>query len=136
MDIKKLKAVGGIVTDQQMTKVSKTWTSPNGENFEVDFWVRRQSFASVEKLWQQSEKQDRSHSSNAAFIAECIRLGEDGKEQLTYADACELEPSLAVLFVSAINEVLSPKKTPPTTSGTSSSSRASGAGRSKKPSNE
>lgn len=141
MDLKQLKAAGGIVTGDQMTKVSKTWTNPDGQEFELDFFVRRQSFYDVESLYLTTQEQTgpkaaKRQSSNAQLIAQSIRLGKAGEVELSYEDACRLEPTLAQVFITAIHELQLQKKSKRQVkkSGTSSSSPASADEPSRKPS--
>lgn len=137
MDLKHLKAIGGLITDDDKTKVTKQWETPTGEKVDVSFFVLRQSFSSVEKIWKEQENQDKTgRSANASLISTVVRLGEDGKQVISYEDACRLDPTLALVFINGINEALAPKKTPApkSNSGTSSSSQASAGGQSKKPS--
>lgn len=139
MDLKQLQAVGGLVDETDYLPVTKDWETPDGETVSIDFFVRRQSFASVEKFWQEQENAGKTgRSANAMLIASCVRLGKNGEQELTYKDACRLNPSLALVFINGINEALAPKKKPAgkKTSGTSSSSPASVEKQSKKPSAE
>lgn len=107
MRLKELRAKGAFV-DGTPVKKSLTWErpGPNGEPLSdsFDIFVKRQSFGTVERLLLTDDK-DPDRSRSARFIAECVLLGDDAKEALTYADAYALEPSLAKLFIQAINEV-------------------------------
>lgn len=134
MDLKQLSAVGGFVSDTQLKKVEKTWTNPEGEEFKLDFFVSRQSFSQVEEIWRAQENPKAGSSANAKLMASVLRFGKEGKQRMTYEQACDLESSLALVFINAINETLAPKVKPSTPSGTSSSSPVSAAEPSKKPS--
>lgn len=145
MDLKQLKAVGGLITTDNLTKVKKTWTNPDGEDIELEFYVRRQTFYDVENLYisgnqaaQAKDQKDR-RSTSAQLISQCLRLGKNGEQVMEYADACLLEPSLAMLFVNAIHEVQVQKKThrqKRKSSGTSSSLQALAEEPLKKPSSD
>ena len=73
-----------------------------------------------------------------ATVAACVRLGEKGDVQLTYEQAFDLHPTLLLAMYAAIDKTgfvpKKPERSPaPTRSGTSSSSRASAGGQSRKP---
>lgn len=110
MDLKQLKAKGGIVTAVPVPK-EVTWIhrdETTGESIEDVFTVHilKQSFGSIERLFLGAA--DRSRS--AAFIAACVLFGEGGKERISYEDAFQLDPSLAAALVVAANEVNSTGK--------------------------
>lgn len=99
MKIAELKKKGGFVPSA-LVKKEVTWKKGDDElTFTVH--VKRQSFGTVEKLFSGDDDQSRS----AAFIAASLRLGENGVEEMTYEDAYQLDPSLAAVFIEAINEV-------------------------------
>lgn len=104
MDLKQLKAAGGLVSDRP-TPVKKTWITPNGESIEIDFFVLRQSFGQAERLYLSSTEENKGLSRTSQLISEVIRLGKDGSESLSYEDAYRLDPSLARVFMDAITEV-------------------------------
>lgn len=113
MDLKQIKAIGGIVSDTDMEKVTKEWETPDGQKVDVSFFVLRQSFAGVERIWKEQESQDKTgRSANAALISQTVRLGSKGQQVISYEDACRLHPTLALVFINGINEALAPKKTP------------------------
>lgn len=104
MNLKQLKEKGGFVAALPVAK-EITWKhqDESGEEVTDVFTVHilKQSFGSIERLFIGPD--DRSKS--AAFIAECIRLGENGEEKMSYEDAYQLDPSLAGALVAAANEV-------------------------------
>lgn len=107
MKLQDLKDRGGFVP-QAPIPVEVTWTrkGPDGAEASDTFTIHvlRQSFGTIERLLLTDSK-DPDRSQSARFIAETIRLGDKGKEVITYADAYALEPSLAGVFLKAINEV-------------------------------
>lgn len=108
MDIKQLNSLGGFVS-QVPKKVSKTWTH-NNEDFDIEFFVIKQSFGQVERIYLSNNSDNTTRSRASELISEFIRLGKDGSERLTYEQAYSLEPSLAGVFMEAINENLLEKK--------------------------
>lgn len=110
MDLKQLKAKGGIVTSVPVPK-EVTWVHRDQETGEevTDVFtvhIMKQSFGSIERLFLNAS--DRSRS--AAFISECVRFGEGGKESISYEEAFQLDPGLAAVLVVAANEVNSTGK--------------------------
>lgn len=107
MRLKELKARGAFVDRAPVAK-ELTWVRKDADGKELTdtftVFVIRQSFGTIERsMLPDPSAPDRSTA--ARFIAECIRLGDDASEALTYEDAYSLDPSLATLFVKAINEV-------------------------------
>lgn len=103
MDLKQLKAAGGLVSNLP-TPVKRTWETPNGESLEIEFFVLRQSFGQAERLYLATSEERKDRSRTSELIAEVIRLGKDGSEKMSYEDAYMLEPSLAKVFLDAITE--------------------------------
>jgi hypothetical protein len=106
MNLKQLKAKGGIV-DGQPVKKEVSWThqdSKTGKDVTDTFTlhIRRQSFGVIERLFAQGES---DQSRNASYIAASVALGSEGTEALSYDDAYSLEPSLGFLILNAVNEV-------------------------------
>lgn len=100
MKLADLKTAGGFVPAKPVP-VEVEWK--HGEDVtKFTVHVKRHSFGTIEQLL--SDKDD-DKSRSAAYIAASIRLGEDGKESMTYGDAYDLEPSLAGVFIKAINDV-------------------------------
>lgn len=106
MNLKQLKAKGGIVDGQPIRKeVSWTHLDHRSGNEVTDTFtlhIRRQSFGVIERLFTQGES---THSRNASYLAACVTLGAQGMETLSYDDAYSLEPSLGFLLLNAVNEV-------------------------------
>lgn len=106
MDLKRLRERGGIVPSAPV-KTEVSWTHDlEGQEVTDTFtvYVVKHSFGAVERIFALNSKHpERSHT--AAFIAESIRLGEDGSERLSYEDAFQLETGLARAFMDAINAV-------------------------------
>jgi hypothetical protein len=102
MDLRELKAKGGFVSAEPVPREVEWKHNGDGKEVTDKFTVHvvKQSFGAIEKLF--SGTDDRSRS--AAFISECIRLG-DGTERMTYEDAYMLDPGLAAVLVGAINQV-------------------------------
>lgn len=135
MDLDDLKKNGGIVPVAPVEKeVTWTRTDDSGEEVSDTFTihVRRRSYGSIEKIIT-AGLSDSERSRSAMFISESLLLGEDGCQQISYEDAYQLHPTLAAVFVNAINEVnglgrAEPKKSqPPMSSGTNLSSTESAA---------
>lgn len=105
MNLKELRENGGIVPATPV-KREITWVHSGDDGEVTDVFtvlVRKASFGTIERLLGASTSDDRSMA--AAYISESILLGEDGGERLSYEDAYQLEPSLARLFMEAINAV-------------------------------
>lgn len=104
MDLERLKQAGGLVSDE-LAKKQGRWERVDGEVFEFEFFVRRASYGEVRKLGITPS----GLVGEALMIAACIRLGDDGSEQLTYDQAYNLDPALASVFLNAIGEEHGPK---------------------------
>ena len=100
MKLADLKAADGFVPTAPVA-CEVEWKHGD-ETLAFTIHVKRHSFGTIEQLL--SDKDDEK-SRSAAYIAESILLGENGKEKLSYADAYALEPSLAAVFIKAINDV-------------------------------
>lgn len=100
MKLADLKAAGGFVPSAPVA-IEVEWKRGE-ESLKFTIHVKRHSFGTIEQLL--SDKDDEK-SRSAAYIAESILLGDAGKEKLSYADAYALEPSLAAVFIRAINDV-------------------------------
>lgn len=106
MDLKQLKAKGGIVSSALVPK-EVTWKHTDEEGEHEDTFtihVRKASFGTMEKLFVGNDDQSKS----AALISQSV-LFDGGKEQISYEDAYQLDPSLAAVFMKAVNEVNSRK---------------------------
>lgn len=114
MDLKALQEQGGFV-DEAPVKESVTWRRGDGDEVKFDVHVVRQPFGVVDEVLKASD----GRSQSARMISNCIRLGANAKERLTYDQAFELDPTLAFALIGAINRVNAKKSTPPTSSGVS-----------------
>jgi hypothetical protein len=94
MNISDLETAGGFVSDAGEKRAIK-W---NGKD--ADVFVRRVSFGRIAATQSMPEAER-----NMALVRECIRLGDDGSEQLTAAQVERLAPALAAAFLNAIAEV-------------------------------
>ncbi|MDD1966945.1 phage tail assembly chaperone family protein, TAC [Pseudomonas putida] len=121
-----------------------TWHS-DGKPQTATVYVAHESFISITQRW---DAQHQGADITAQRIASCI-VDKDGKPVFSQADVVggaetghgPLCAELAIVLLAAIGEVnkvpegaLEKKSTPRKSSGTSSSSRASAGGRSRKPS--
>lgn len=112
MDLKQILARGAIV-NAELVKVPVKWVhtdAESGEEVTDEFTVHvvRQSFGQIERLWNTPD--DRSRG--AQLIAEQIRFGENGTEQLTYEQAYALDPGLATELLAAHNSVNTQRRRP------------------------
>jgi hypothetical protein len=98
MDLRELKAKGGFVSTEPVP-VEVTWKH-GGTSDTFTTYVVRPSGGAVERI--AFTKDERSKM--AAFVAECIRLGEE-KERLTYEQAYSLEFGLLFALSDAVNKL-------------------------------
>ncbi len=107
MNLQQLTEKGGFV-EAAPVKMPVTWTRKNaaGEDLtdEFDVWVRRRSFGTFERVASLGE--DRSRS--AKMLSECVLLDE-AQESLSYEQAYQLDPSLAMALIEAVKEASAPK---------------------------
>lgn len=96
MDINDLKKIGAIYTNKPEKKTIK-WNNC-GEDVEFTVFVCKLPYGDIERIL-------KAESYTIALISEGLRLGDNGNERLSYEEAAMLDPSLANLFVQAINEV-------------------------------
>lgn len=105
MNLDDLKKIGGVVSSAPVPKSVK-WVKKEDDGTEQEFeftiHVLKHSFGSIEQIW---NDKDESRSRAASYISKTVRLGEGGKDPISYDDAFQLEPSLAAAFIAAINEV-------------------------------
>lgn len=101
MDLAQLKAAGGFIPSEAV-KRSVTWERGPDDAVTFDIFVKRLSFGAVERMLTEV---DTNRSRSAELIAACVRVGEDGKDALSYEDAYNLEPSLAKAIGEALREV-------------------------------
>lgn len=129
--LEQIKTQGGLV-DNTLVKKSDTWNhyepDEDGEmverNDDVEFFVRRASHVQFRKAMSGG---DDNSDPESLLIAACIRLGEDGSEELTYDQVTSLESGLFRVFMNAVSEVYAPKvkSRQKKNSGANSSSTAS-----------
>ena len=100
MKLADLKTAGGFVPSAPVAQDVEWKHGEETLNFTIH--IKRHSFGTIEQLL--SDKDD-AKSRSAAFIAASVLLGDGGKEKLSYSDAYDLEPSLAAVFIRAINDV-------------------------------
>ncbi len=105
MNITDILSAGGFV-DSDPVKIGVVWKSKDkttGKEIEhkFDIFVLRQSWGVMEKLWSSGEDKSRS----ASYISNSIRLGDSAEQSLSYDQAYNLDPSLASVFLNAINDV-------------------------------
>jgi hypothetical protein len=113
MNLKELREHGGFVSAKPV-KTSVTWKRTDdlsGESKEITFdvYIRKLSFGMIEETMTTPDKRSR----NALLISEAVGLGKDGKDRMTYAEAYQLQPSLArelYIAVAKANALPTPKK--------------------------
>lgn len=113
MNLAELKARGGFVALAPVAK-EVTWKHTDeatGEELVDTFTVhvKRQSFGAIESIW----SGDKDRSKSAAYISQSIRLGDKGKDAISYDEAYQLDPGLAGVLIAAINEVNGTGRTEP-----------------------
>lgn len=109
MKLEELRQRGGLLT---MTPIPKkvTWkhTGPDGEEIEDEFEIHviLKSAGSIDRYRSEMKKREEDGDSVVAlFISSFVRLGVDGKEEISYEDAYALHPDLANVFFAALSEV-------------------------------
>jgi hypothetical protein len=111
MNIEELKENGGIVSGELVKKsgVWKKYDEEKGEfvDLEVEFFVKRSSWLEYQQV---IKKQDGDLDPECLSIAACIRLGEEGEQELTYELAAKLESGLVRVFREGIAEIFQKKK--------------------------
>lgn len=106
MNLDGLRAAGAVISDAPVRR-EITWTRPvdgveKTDTFDVH--VRPVAFGIMEAALR--SRSDDERSINAAFIAQCVLLGDGPEfEHFEYSDAYWLEPSLAHALLTAIREV-------------------------------
>lgn len=103
--LKNLQDLGAFVGDKPLKK-EITFKVDDVENT-ATIHVRRLSTGDYESLLLSEEK---GRSRTAEIIQQCIRLGEEGEEALTYEQAYNLLPAVGAAMVNAFNEVNAAKK--------------------------
>lgn len=81
-----------------------------GELISFKAWVKQLAFGDVDRIRSAPvDPEDPERSAQAMLISESIRLGEGGKERLSYEQAYQLKPSLAGALLKAIGEAATVK---------------------------
>ena len=114
MNFAELKAAGGFASVAPPVKVDVTWKRDE-EDLVFSVFVRKLPFGEVERMYQ--DQDDRSRG--ATVISKSVILGSD--ERMTYDQAFDLDPTLAVALLGAVNAVNkgeAKNSPPPTSSGT------------------
>lgn len=103
MNLKELKARGAFVSAHPVTK-NVTWQPPEGGPVDFDIFIKRLSFGTVEQVFLHDDA-DRSRSAN--YIAQAVMFADDAGKPvaISYDEAFSLEPTLARVFLDAINDV-------------------------------
>lgn len=122
-NLTQLKAAGGIVSREPVKK-EVTWThvSPDGEEMADTFfiYVQKPTFGSVLSIGKTADREQL-----ALTLSKTLMLEDDkGKPAfISYEDAMQLDPGLAMVLLAAVREVSEPPKNsrPPTNSFVSSS---------------
>lgn len=116
MNLKELRAKGAFLSGKPVKVPDLEWEhiGPDGEKIveKFDVFVLKHSFGSMERVIR-VDPDDPERSRNAAMVAESIRFDKDGKDRMSYAEAYALDPSLAMVFIKAINEVNGQAKADP-----------------------
>lgn len=124
MDLAQLKKKGGVIADALVPKkVEWKHVDENGKEVTDKFTVhiRRHAFGVMEAMFAGGEAE---RFKNARYLSASVMLGEKGAEELPFEDAVNLDSSLGIVLLNAVNEVNNPpaKKSPrPKSSGTNSS---------------
>jgi hypothetical protein len=110
MKLSDIEGKGGFV-DGQLVKKSGVWKrfdeeKGEFEDFEIEFFVKQSSWYEYQKIL----KPDGDLHPEALAIAACIRLGDDGSEQMTYEQVTTLDSGLFNAFRIGLAEVYSAKK--------------------------
>lgn len=101
MNLKELRAKGAFVSEHPVKK-SVTWKTEGGEDVAFDVYIKKLAFGDYERLFL-SETDDRSRM--ARVLSETVKLGDEGKDAISYKDAYQLEKSLARSLLEAVNSV-------------------------------
>lgn len=112
MDLKTLREKGGFVPAVP-EKREVSWTHEAADGTEVtdtfSVYIRKVSCGVIDRIQAAARAAvtggGEGISQRALVISEAVRLGEDGSERLSYAEAEALEPSLAEVLIGAINAV-------------------------------
>jgi hypothetical protein len=105
MNLQELHQRGGFVSAAPVKKEVR-WDHVDEKTGEkvtdvFDVLILKLSYGLIEQIYSSPDKKSR----NASLISEAVRLGEDGKEVISYVNAYQLAPSLGSAFYLAIAEV-------------------------------
>lgn len=103
--LKELQALGGFVSDKPIPK--EITFKVNDDEIKATVHVVKLGIGDYEKAVE-SKQGDLSHM--AHIISNFVRLGEGGKESISYKDAYRLNPNLGGAMINAFNEVNAAKK--------------------------
>lgn len=138
MRLSEIESGGGFVDTTLIAKTGK-WDRVDPETGETisteeTFFVRRVSHSQFRRVQKGITDTGEEVNPESLTVAACIRIGKTGEEALTYDQAERLDFGLFAMFIQAIGEVYEKKaSSPKTSSGASSSKRASADARSEKP---
>lgn len=107
LNLQALRDSGAFVDPAPVRKeVEWTHKGADGKPFTDQFVVhiRRHAFGLMDRL-----RAEKGRSTSAAIVSECVLLGEAADETMSYDEAFNLDPSLALALVTAVNEVNSAK---------------------------
>jgi hypothetical protein len=133
----RLDAIGAFI--ERPVPKTVVWKRADGDEVSFDCWIRRIEDLpyGVAEQFSGIDLRRLSKDEAAQLISETVCLDERGDELIGVTDALRMKRGLTLAFILAIAEVAvssAKKAQPPTSSGTSSSSPASAAEPSPKPS--
>ena len=107
MDLAQLKKKGGVVADALVPKKVEWKHDESGKPVTDKFTVhvRRHAFGVMEAMFAGGEAE---RFKNARYLSASIMLGRDGTEELPFEDAVNLDSSLGIVLLNAVNEVNNP----------------------------
>lgn len=101
-DLKQLGAF--IVVDDLVQKEIKFKLTDDSEELSCIIHIRRLSIGVHEAIWGDGAEGSKG-SKTARLLSEAIRLGENGEEKMSYAEAFSLHPRIALAMSTAISDV-------------------------------
>lgn len=106
MKLNDLKKKGGVI-EPELVKEHIKWTHRDKETGEIitdefDVFILKASWGAVSDVVSNDAP---GYNASVGMIAECVKLGESGEENLSYEDAYALDNSLAQQFLAAVNRV-------------------------------